>query len=117
MFVTTLVDTRQVRTCFKIDVSWVDKNEHKVFKITEFFHIMETIGWLPCFIKGICLIVRDCEFCFFFYVGTLTEDIFSGHLLSPLFQSTLQITITSLCLCVDTVRFSCLLLCAQNLFL
>ena len=43
------------------------------------------------------------------------EDIFSGHLLSHIFQSTLHITITSLCLGVDTVRFSCLLLCAQNL--
>ena len=38
-----------------------------------------------------------------------------GHLLCPIFQSTLRITITSLCLGVDTVRFSCLLLCAQNL--
>ena len=51
----------------------------------------------------------------FFYVGSPLEDIFSGHLLSPIFQSTLHITITSLCLGVDTVRFSCLLLCAQNL--
>ena len=46
----------------------------------------------------------------FFNVGPLKEDIFSGHLISPIFQSTLHITITSLCLCVGTVRFSCLLI-------
>ena len=48
-------------------------------------------------------------FSFFFYVG-LRRTSFSGHLLSPIFQSTLHITITSLCLGVDSVRFSCLLL-------
>ena len=48
-------------------------------------------------------------FFFFFNVGPPKEDIFSGHLLSPLFQSTLQITITSLCLGVDTLfrDFAC----------
>ena len=35
----------------------------------------------------------------FFNVGSPKEDIFSGHLLSPIFQSTLHIT--SLCLGVD----------------
>ena len=50
-----------------------------------------------------------------FFVGPPKEDIFSRHLLRPLFQSALHITITSLCPGVDTVRFSCLLLCAQNL--
>ena len=44
----------------------------------------------------------------FFYVGPPKEDILSGHLLCPIFQSTLHITFTSLCLGVDTVRFSCL---------
>ena len=37
----------------------------------------------------------------FFYVGSPKEDIFSGHLLSAIFLSTLHITITSLCLCVE----------------
>ena len=37
----------------------------------------------------------------FFYVGPLKEDIYSGHLLCPISQSTLHITITSLCLGVD----------------
>ena len=51
----------------------------------------------------------------FFNVGPPKEGIISGHLLSPIFQSTLHITFTSLCLLCGTVRFSCLLLCAQNL--
>ena len=59
-------------------------------------------------------------FFFFFFlfinVGPPKEDIFSEHLLCPIFQSTLHITITSLCLGVDTVRFSCLLLlCSESL--
>ena len=45
-------------------------------------------------------------FFIFFYVGPPKEDIFLGHLLCPIFQSTLHITFTSLCLGVDTVRFS-----------
>ena len=53
----------------------------------------------------------------FFYVGSPKEDIFSGHLLSPVFQSSLHITITGLCLCVDAERFSFLKLCALNLIL
>ena len=40
---------------------------------------------------------------FFFNVGPPKEDIFLGHLLCPIFQSTLHITIASLCLGVDTV--------------
>ena len=56
------------------------------------------------FVLGICLTN-------FFYVGPLKEDIFSGHHLSPVFQSSLHITFTSLCLCVGASRFSCLLLC------
>ena len=59
--------------------------------------------------------------CFFLMLVLLRsppkEDIVLGNLLCPLFQSTLHITITSLCLGVDTVWFSCLLLCAQNLLL
>ena len=42
----------------------------------------------------------------FFNVGLPKEDIFFGHLLSPIFQSTLHITITSLCLCVFFKRVS-----------
>ena len=49
------------------------------------------------------------------YVGLPTEDVFSGHHLSPIFQPSLHITFTSLCLCVGALRFSHLLLCALNL--
>ena len=65
--------------------------------------------------KAVKFEINENSFFFFFNVGPLKEDIFLGHLLCPIFQSTLHITITSLCLGVDTVRFSCLLLCAQNL--
>ena len=42
-------------------------------------------------------------FFFFFNVGPPKEDIFSGHPLYPIFQSTLHISITSLCLGVPSV--------------
>ena len=77
-----------------------------------FGHIPSACPWLkPGFKNSVC----SPKSFFLFNVGPLKEDIFSGHLLSLIFQSTLHITITSLCLGVDTVRFSCLLLCAQNL--
>ena len=38
-------------------------------------------------------LVRRFEFTNFFHVGSPKEDIFSGHLLSPAFQSSLYITI------------------------
>ena len=42
---------------------------------------------------------------FFFYVGPPKEDIFSGHFLSPLFQSTLHITITNICMKLAKIAF------------
>ena len=35
---------------------------------------------------------HECFFCFFLNVGPPQEDIFSGHLLSPVFQSSLVCT-------------------------
>ena len=51
---------------------------------------------------------------FFFYVGPPKEDIFSGHLLSPVFQFIITHYIYKLSLmCGMLLRFSCLLSCGS----
>ena len=96
------------------------RSYNEIFKLTYHLFCVQRFGFNKCLAalraaSFICSALAPKVF--FFNIGPSKEDIFSGHLLSPIFQSTLHITITSLCLGVDTVRFSCLLLCAQNLIL
>ena len=51
-----------------------------------------------CFESKLFPLIKIYQFFFFFNVGPPKEDIFSGHLLSPVFQSITHITITGSCL-------------------